>query len=60
MSAASIRPAIQRTPTERALGWLRANLFSTTGNTLTTVLVAALIAWPVWLRVVLETLTRSG
>jgi len=39
MSAAAIRPAIQRTPTERALGWLRANLFSTPGNALTTVLV---------------------
>ena len=45
MSATAMPPVVDRRPTERALRWLRANLFSSAGNALTTVLVIALIAW---------------
>ena len=45
MSAAAIRPVTQRTLGARAIGWLRDNLFSSPGNTVTTVVVAAFVAW---------------
>ena len=41
----ALRTVSHRTPSERVLGWLRANLFSSPGNTVTTVAVVALIAW---------------
>ena len=41
----TLRPVVHRAPSERVLTWLRANLFSSPANTVTTVLVVALIAW---------------
>ena len=45
MSTAAIRPVVHRTSSARVSAWLRANLFSSPGNALTTVVVLALIAW---------------
>jgi general L-amino acid transport system permease protein len=41
----TLRPVVHRAPSERVPAWLRANLFSSPANTVTTVLVVALIAW---------------
>jgi general L-amino acid transport system permease protein len=45
MSAAAMPPVVAGTRGARALRWLRANLFSSPGNVLTTVLVVVLVAW---------------
>ena len=45
MSAALAPPVMERNGTQRVARWLRANLFSSPGNTATTIVVVALIAW---------------
>jgi len=45
VSTTALAPVIHRTSSQRALRWLRANLFSSPGNAFTTVVVVALIAW---------------
>ncbi len=45
MSAAVAPPVIAGSGVQRVARWLRANLFSSPGNTVTTMLVVALLAW---------------